>query len=384
MLRKKKILFVITYLQLGGAQKQLLHIIKSLNKSEYDIYLYAGNRGCLKRDFLNLSGINIKLDSLLTRNIDPFFDALVFLKLLFFMRNHRFDIVHTHSPKASILGRWAAYFAGVRNIIYTVHGWAFHKFMNPFLYSFYLFMEKVTAKITKTIIVVSNADLNKGIKNRVALRHKFSLIHYGIDIDKFKNIWAERHNRKMSTRRVDKRVGKYTVLTISSLKPQKGIMRFLDVARILLDEVPDLEFIIAGGGPLKDRVEREIKRRGLSKNVFLYGWVNDVPELLKKADIFVLTSLWEGLPVALIEAVVAGLPFIVTNTGGVLDITRSYQGGIVVNSFDPQAIKKACLKILKNRQEWSKIIENKREEFDYGYWSYKRMAGQVEDVYELI
>ena len=67
-----------------------------------------------------------------------------------------------------------------------------------------------------------------------------------------------------------------------------------------------------------------------------------------------------------------------------MDITRSYQGGIVVNSFDPQAIKKACLKILKNRQEWSKIIENKREEFDYGYWSYKRMAGQVEDVYELI
>ena len=384
MLPKKKILFIITYLELGGAQKQLLYILRNLNKSEYDIYLYAGNRGRLKRDFLNLSGINIKLDSLLIRNINPLFDVLVFLKLLFFIRKHRFDIIHTHSPKASVLGRWAAYFAGVKNIIYTVHGWPFHKFMSPFLYSFYLFMEKVTAKITKIIIVVSNADLNKGIKNRVALRHKFSLIHYGINIDKFKNIWAQRHNREMSTRRADKRAGRYTVLTVSSLKPQKGIMRFLDAARILLDEMPDLEFIIAGGGPLKDRVKREIKRRGLSKNVFLYGWINDMPKLLEKADIFVLTSLWEGLPIALIEAAAAGLPFVVTNTGGVLDITRSYQGGIVVDSFAPQAIKKACLKILKNHYEWSKIIKDKGECFDAGYWSYKRMAGQVENVYKLI
>ena len=142
MRNKKKILFIITYLELGGAQKQLLYIIEGLDKSKYEVYLYAGGRGYLKRYFLSLSSVDVKLDFFLIREINPFFAAAAFLKLLFFIRKHKFDIVHTHSPKASLLGRWAAYFAGVRNIIYTVHGWPFHKFMNPIAYNFYLFLDR--------------------------------------------------------------------------------------------------------------------------------------------------------------------------------------------------------------------------------------------------
>jgi len=383
MLHKKKILFVITYLELGGAQKQLLYILQSLDKSKYDIYLYAGNRGYLKHDFLSLSGINVRLDSFLVREINPFFDIVIFFKLLFLIKKHKFDIVHTHSPKASVLGRWAAYLGGVKNIIYTVHGWPFHKFMNPFVYYLYFFLEKVTAAITKAIVVVSRADLEKGIKNRLAPSNKFFMVHYGIDIDKFKNIWIE-HNRKLYTPGVYKKVGKAIVLTVSSLKPQKGIMKFLDVAKMLLDDLPDLEFVIAGSGPLRRRVVKEIKKRNLDGKVFLYGWVRDISELLKKADIFVLTSLWEGLPLALIEAVIAGMPFVVTNTGGVLDIARIFNRGIVVDSFDPEAVKNACLKMLKNYQEWNRIIKNQRKRFDADYWSYKRMIGQLEGVYESI
>ena len=384
MFRKKRILFVITYLQLGGAQKQLLYILKNLDKSRYEIHLYAGNKGYLKPDFLKIPGINIQLDPCLVREINPLFDIAVFFKLLFFIRKHKFDIVHTHSPKASILARWAAYAAGVKNIIYTVHGWPFHKFMNPLMYYFYLFLEKITALITKKIIVVSKPDLEKGLKYNIAQADKFSLIHYGIDISKFDDIWTKKHNQKFSARRAGKEAGKYTVLTVSSLKPQKGIMIFLDAAQMLLKEFPDLEFVIAGDGPLRNKISREITKCGLEKKVFLSGWVSDISKLLEKADLFVLTSLWEGLPVALIESIAAGLPFVVTNTGGVLDIAESYHGGIVINSFEAQAVKNSCSNILKNYKKWSKITDSERGRFNAGYWSYKRMIGKIENVYESI
>lgn len=378
MPHKKKILFIITYLELGGAQKQLLYIFQTLDKNKYEIYLYAGNRGYLRSDFLSLSGINVKLDFFLVREINPFFDIVAFFKLVFFIKKHKFDIVHTHSPKASILGRWAAYLGNSKNIIYTVHGWPFHKFMNPFTYYLYFFLEKITAKITKTIVVVSNADLENGIKNKLALPNKFFLVHYGIEVDKFKNIWIE-NDRDFSITSVDK---KPIVLTVSSLKPQKGIMRFLEVAKMLLGDLPDLEFIIVGDGPLRRRIVKEIRKHNLDGKVFLYGWVRDISELLKKANLFLLTSLWEGLPVALIEVVAAGLPFVVTNTGGVLDIARFCGRGVVVDSFKPETVKNACLKILKAYQKCDRITITQREQFDVYYWSYRRMVNQLESIYE--
>ena len=171
--RKKKILFVITHLELGGAQKQLLSLVRNLDKEKYSLSLYAGKRGYLINEFLNTSGLKVTLSVSLVREINPFLDILEFCKLLFFIRKNRFDIVHVHCPKASILGRWAAHFAGLKNIIYTAHGWPFHKFMHPFLYKFYLFLEKLTAKITKKIIVVSKADLKEAVNRNLSSPDKF-------------------------------------------------------------------------------------------------------------------------------------------------------------------------------------------------------------------
>ncbi|MBP7089050.1 MAG: glycosyltransferase, partial [Candidatus Omnitrophica bacterium] len=298
---KKKILFIITYLELGGAQKQLLYILKSLDRNKYSLYLYAGNEGYLKEDFLNIPDVTVKLDSSLKRKINPFLDLPAFLKLFFFLRRNSFDIVHTHSPKASILGRWAAFFSGLRNIVYTVHGWPFHDFMHPLAYYFYLFLEKITAKITKKIIVPSQADLKIGLEKKIASLEKLTLIHYGVEIEVFDKIYQER-------KKVDKRAD--LIFTISSLKKQKGIFYFLTIAKMLLLENPRLNFTIAGDGPLRRKVKEKINNLKLKDKVQLVGWSRDIAYFLKRADIFILTSLWEGLPVSLIEAVIAGVPVI--------------------------------------------------------------------------
>ncbi|MBU0878958.1 MAG: glycosyltransferase, partial [Candidatus Omnitrophica bacterium] len=246
--KRIKILFIITYLELGGAQKQLLSILKTLSPHKYSLTLCAGGKGYLKSKFLNLPWVRIKLFPSLVREVNPFLDLAAFLKLFFFIKKNKFDIIHTHSPKASILGRWAAYLAGVRNIIYTVHGWPFHKFLKPLTYYLYLFLERVTAKITKKIIVVSYADLAQALRKKICHRDKVSLIHYGVEIEKFDKVYKEREGKIPST-----------IITISCLKPQKGIFYFLQTAKALLKDNLQLNFIIAGDGYLRKQIEKEIK-----------------------------------------------------------------------------------------------------------------------------
>lgn len=236
----KKVLFVITHLELGGAQRQLLCLIENLDPTRYSLYLCAGNCGYLKKEFAGIPDLEIKFIPQLIRNINPFYDLIAFLKLFRYIKKNKFDIVHTHSPKASFLGRWAAHCAGVKSILYTVHGWPQHAFMNPLLYRFYLLLERITAKVTKKIIVVSSADLAKGLREKIAPHQKFSLIHYGIEIKRLEGIYQTRKTTLPL---------QPLVVTISSLKPQKGLVFFLKAAQSLIKRNPSIRFIIAGDGP---------------------------------------------------------------------------------------------------------------------------------------
>lgn len=375
MRSKKKILFIITYLELGGAQKQLFSIIQALDKNKYDIYLYAGDNGYLKKDFLELPDIKVKLEPFLVREINLLFDITVFLKLIFFIRKNKFDIVHTHSPKASILGRWAAYLAGVKNIIYTVHGWPFHEFINPVIYFSFWLLEKLTAKITTRILVVSKADFNTGVRRKIAPKDKFVLIHYGIDIDKFRGIHLKRKNILSSP---------VSIVNVSCLKPQKGLIYFLQAAKLILNKRKDLKFFLIGDGHLKRKIHKTIERYGLENNVFLNGWVNDVSSILSKADILVLASLWEGLPVSVIEAVAAGIPVVVTDTGGVRDILENYKNGIIIKSRNKKRLYEAVNSILNNYSAWVCQIEDYRKSIDLSYWSKERMVLETESLYEVL
>jgi len=370
--RKKKILFIITYLELGGAQKQLLSIIKNLDQSKYSLYLFTGDRGYLCGEFLKLSFLNIKSARELVRNINPLYDLIAFFKLFFYIKKNKFDIVHTHSPKASVLGRWAAYFAGTRNIIYTVHGWPFHRFMNPLIYYFYLFLERITAKITKKIIVVSKADLEVGIRKAVAPKSKFILVHYGIDAGKFDRVFREREELKPVN----------SIVTIACLKPQKGLFYFLKMAEAFLKERPDLKFLIIGDGPLRNEITRRIKLTGLERRVILKGWVDDAAVLIKESLLVISTSLWEGLPLAAIEAVISGVPVVATNTGGILDIVENNKQGRVVEPANTFEIKSACWDILENYDEWSRIIRQNRQGLNLSYWSSERMLKETDSIYE--
>ncbi len=370
---KKRILFVITHLELGGAQKQLLSIIKGLDSQRYSVYLCAGSCGYLKKEFSKVPFLHIKFIPQLVRNISPLSDLITFLKLYFYIRKNKFDIVHTHSPKASILGRWAAHLAGVKNVVYTVHGWPFHRFMNPLLYCLYIFLEKITVSITKKIIVVSYADLRKGIKKIISSPDKFAIIHYGVDINWVESVFLKRKSNFPPAN---------LVTNISCLKPQKGLIYFLEAVRLILDKRTDIKFSIVGDGPLRKSISRQISKRELTEHVSLGGWIGDVSGLFSRTSVLVITSLWEGLPLAVIEAVMSGVPAVVTDTEGVSDILDNYNNGIIFKCKDAKAIADAVLTVLDGYGQWSEKVIAAREKLNLTYWSDERMVSQTERIYQ--
>ena len=372
---KKKILFIITYLELGGAQKQLLSLIENLDRDKYSLYLCAGDDGCLKSKFKAVAFLKVYFVPELVRRISPLNDLIVFLKLYFFIRKNGFDIVHTHSPKASILGRWAAYLAGVRSIIYTAHGWPFHDQLNQLLAKLYFFLEKVTALITKRIIVVSASDLRKALKNRVSLADRFVLIHYGIDIQWAENIFLKRKTSPPADN---------LIVNISCLKPQKGLRYFLDAVETILRKRGDARFSLIGDGPLYENIKQEIEERKLEKEVVLEGWKDNIAESLSSASVMVIASLWEGLPLAVIEAVISGVPVVATDTGGVLDIIKDKNNGIILHRKDAQSIADAIISIMDNYKSWHKKVIAAREHLDLAYWSDKRMTELTEKTYQEV
>lgn len=374
-MKRKKILYVITYLELGGAQTQLLTILKNLDKDRYQLYLVSGNSGQLTADFLSLKEVKVHFIKELVREINPFFDLIALLKLFKYIRGNTFDVVCVHSPKAAIIGRWASFFAGVKNVIYTVHGWPHHRFMHRLKFCFYYVLERVSAKVTDKIIVVSEADRVRAVKEKIAAKGKIALIHYGIDLERFTKVYRLRKYQKKDEK---------LIFIVACLKRQKGLDVLLAVARDMIAKDKSLKFIVAGDGPERKRVEVMINKFNLENNFILKGWAKDVCPFLERASLFLLTSFWEGLPVALIEAVTCGVPVVVTDTLGVRDIVRNKENGFIVPCGDSKSIVSACWDILDHSGEWEEKIEKSRLTCDFRAWDEKTMVESYQGLYEQI
>ncbi len=137
------------------------------------------------------------------------------------------------------------------------------------------------------------------------------------------------------------------ILNVSRLVPQKGHSYLLDAARIVIDHCPDARFLLAGEGPLQDDLATAVAAHGLQDHVILAGFRPDVADLLAACDVFVLSSLWEGMPVALLEALAAGCPAIATDVGGVRDVVQSGRTGLLVPPADAGALAAAILELMR-------------------------------------
>lgn len=376
-MQKINLLYVITKLELGGAQKQLLSLISVLDKEKYNVFLFTAKEGLLISEALSIDKLVLHKSRFLERLVNPFRDFLALVELCSCIRKNKIQIVHTHSSKAGVLGRFAAMFSGTPIIIHTVHGWSFHDCQPRIVRCFYLTLEKICASFTSKIIVVSNFDKNKGLKNSIGREEQYTIVRYGIDYDKFKKSEGRSAKRKvLGLNNTDLVVG-----MVACFKPQKSPLDFIRLAAAVRNKLPDTKFIMIGDGPLRKKVCALIKKLNLEGQVILSGWCNDVPLVLSTLDVFVLTSLWEGLPIAVLETMASGVPLVATDTGGIAEVVVNGETGYLVKTGDMLSMQDRVVELLKNFRLRNEFVNLSKKVIDSGEFLLSNMVKKTEGIY---
>jgi glycosyltransferase involved in cell wall biosynthesis len=339
-MQKVNVLYVITKLELGGAQKQLLSLIRHLDRARFSSFLFTAKDGLLVSEAALIEGLTLIKSESLERPINLWRDLLAIIEIFRCIKKNKITIVHTHSSKAGILGRLAAKLSGVKLILHTVHGWPFHDYQPGLARKLFLGLERFAAKFTDKIIVVSGYDKEKGIANRVTAKDGYALIHYGI-------VYADFTGDGRDVRK-ELKIGPddLVVTNISCFKPQKSPLDFIRLAALVAPLFSQIKFLLVGNGVLRVKVERLIKKLNLEKQMVLTGWRRDIPEILAASDVLVLNSRWEGLPVVVLEALSSGCP--VVATGGVAEVVLEGRTGCLVQPGDIFRMQEQLLALLKS------------------------------------
>lgn len=306
---------IITKLELGGAQEVALYAVSHLDRTRYRPVLVAGPGGLLTEQARRLPGVQTIIVPSLGRRIHAICDLLAFLRLIVLLRRLKPAIVHTHSSKAGILGRWAAWCARVPLIVHTVHGFGITPAQPAWVQRLFILIERVTGWITTHWITVADIDARKGRQWRLFHRN-VSVIRPGIDPGPFRQPLPPEDRQRLRDQ-LGIGSGEYLIGTVACLKPQKCPEDVIAVAKLVCARMPGCRFVVIGDGVLRPRIEALVDREGLRNKVHLAGWRHDVPRAMGCFDLLLLTSRWEGLPRVMLEAASAGLPIVATKVGGV-------------------------------------------------------------------
>ena len=376
------VVHIITKLELGGAQQNTLFTVTHLDRDAYNPVLVSGNEGMLVDEAARLTDVNVHLLPDLVREIRPFKDIRAFIKMRRILKqaqkgvNSSNAIVHTHSSKAGILGRWAARLAGIRLIVHSVHGFSFNGYQPSLVRAFYVFLERITARITTAFVTVSEADREEGIAKGIFKRDDVTLIRSGIDIKRFCDLSCDRISLRGKLG-VDRDAP--VIAMVACFKPQKAPLDFVRVAKVVLDERSDARFFLVGDGLLRPQVETLIDQLKITDKVLLLGWRRDIPEIMHSIDLLLLTSLWEGLPRVLPQAMASGIPVVATSVNGSPEAVQNGLNGYLLPPGDVEGMARKILYLINNPGEARAMGQKGRElveEFDI--W---KMVKQQELLY---
>jgi glycosyltransferase involved in cell wall biosynthesis len=276
------------------------------------------------------------------RAVSPLADFRHLAFLYRFLGTHPFDVIHTHSSKAGVLGRVAGLCRGRTPLVHTPHtfAFAFKDHFSPVKRRFFLAVERLLGARTGRMINVSESERREALSYRVIRPGRIAVVPNGIDPWPFR--WAEPPERSaFGGRRFSPRLG-----TVGLLNAAKGHDVLLHAFKKLLEQHPEAGLVIVGEGELREPLSRLIEALGLQENAFLAGFRDDVPEVMKELDLFVLPSLWEGMPYVVMEAMASGVPVVVTNVNGSRDIVEHEKTGLIAPPGDAGALAEACEAVL--------------------------------------
>lgn len=370
---RTKVLHLITELVVGGAQDNTLTTVAGLDRERYEVHVAAAPGGEWV-EWAGRAADHVHLLPNMKREISPVHDAAILRDLFRLYRREGYDIVHTHSSKAGVVGRVAARAASVPIIIHTVHGLPWHDGMPAPRRRFYETLERLASRCSTRIITVAETNRQELIARGIVDAATTETIYSGIIMDRFQGL----ADRARGRRALGLDPGAPLVGYVARLSEQKAPLDFVAAARLVRRELPAAQFVMVGGGPLLDDV-RAATRDEPAFHVL--GQRDDVPDLLPLFDVFALSSLFEGVGRALTEALAVGLPAAATRVDGVPEIIHHEKTGLLSPPRRPDLLAANILRLLRD-PEWARQLGRAGQAFVTPLFDSHLMVQRIDRMYQ--
>ena len=383
--KKIKVAHIITRMITGGADENTLFTIEGLNKEKYEIDLIIGeefDKDILNKvknhafDIVQIKGLKWELNFL--------YDPIVLLKLIKLLKGKSYDIVHTHTTKAGILGRIAARITGVPIIVHGLHGSTFQAFNSGLLNWLLLLFERLTCRFTDAYVSVSKVLSETYIKKGIGKKDNHYTVYSGMELTKFYQA-RDKIDYKEKYKELGINTGDFLIGNVARLEIRKGHIFLLDAFRSIVEKQKDdhVKLLIIGEGNKREYLENYVKELNLGDKVIFTGYREDVEELMALMDIFVLTSLREGLPRVLVQAAAVGIPSVAFNVDGVPEIIKDNYNGFLIKVKDVKQLGNRIVKYMNNKELVLLHGRNGRE-FIENKWSVKGMVDRIDKIYQKL
>jgi len=318
-LHKLRVLYVLGVPGVGGAQTHIGTVGQRLSRLGYRPAVVCNEESGLIARYSPWATV---FPIPIAYGFSPGEDVAFFSRLLRLLRRERFDVVQLSAAKAGLYGRLAARLAGVPVIIYRAGGFPFHEFMKFPLRRTLILLEKILSRwATDMVISVSDEDRRAVVAAGVIPAHRITTIPNGVDVSR------PLQDRTSSRQALGLAADAPVVGMVGRLSPQKAPADFLRLAARIVRTMPDVTFVVAGDGPLREGLELLAADLSLAGRVRFLGMRDDIPMILAALDVFVLTSLWEGAPFSVLEAMAAARPVVATAVNGVPEVIQHGQTG---------------------------------------------------------
>ncbi len=378
--KRPKILYLITKSNWGGAQRYVFDLASHFSQ-KYDVVVGLGGAGPLKTA-LEEAGIRTFTLPSVQRDIHPMKEVRAFFELVSMIRAEKPDIVHLNSPKIGGRGGLACRVAGIKKIIFTAHGWAFNEDRALPSRALILFLHWITVLLCTQTVAVSQKTA-EDIAHLPFMADRIRIIHNGLTpVTRYSKTEARRLLSERTPELKQKQTKTVWIGTISELHPNKGLLRLIRTIETIQKQpsAPHLAVIIIGEGEQRSILEATIKETGLQQTVFLLGALPNAAEYLNALDIFTLTSVTEGLPYVLLEAGAAHLPVVASAVGGIPEVIRQLESGILVRPGDHRELTEAIALLAAHPETRARLGKTLQRDVTEQFSS-QQMFEKTEQVY---
>ena len=363
---RPNVFHLITRLLRGGAEAKTLDTVFSLDGYDFTVGYGAAYDN---RQVARIEECGVETQCFpLVRHYNPVTAVPAVASVARHLRRADYDMVHTHSTEAGIIGRFAAAIAGADTVVHTVHGVPFTDDRNAILNRFVLACEREAATHTDRIVTNADAIAEAYLDRGIGTPEQYTTVYSGVDIAAFRG----------ASPATDLPGTRPRVVMVNRLVDGKGFEVLLDAAAEVC--AGNASVCLVGEGPRRDSLQAEIDDRGLDGSVFLVGFREDIPSVLAASDVLVLPSFREGTPRVITEAMASGLPVVATDVAGIPEQVADGESGYLIQPGDARALAARLEELLADpdRREW--MGENGAERAER--FSVETMLADLDELYQ--